>query len=249
MGLFDFLGVGGTIEQQIERQLKKIKQTYAQPEYRRGAMDALIKIGTHEAYLALCKRFAVVSNSAYWDEEEKHWLVDTFADLGSQAAPAIREFVIKDDNVNYPIRALERILTGDEMTAFLVEALQARAPDDYRRDRGKLELIDNLGKRPMTPALVDAIMPYLHDHSDDVICKSIEVFEDWQARSVKEQFFALTYDDTMSARVQRRAAEAIDKLRLEAERDLEKLPEAVAEDYQVEGRSLIRRRAEQGSEA
>jgi len=249
MGLFGFLGIGGTVEEQIERQLKKIKQTYAQPEYRRGAMDALINLGTHEAFFALCKRFTVVANSAHWDEEEKHWLVDTLAGLGPPAVPAVREFVLKDDNVNYPLRALEKVLGSDDMTAFLVEALKVRAPDDYRRDKGKLELIDNLGKRTLTPALVEAIVPYLHDHSDDVICKAVEVFEDGKEGAVKDQLFALAYDDTMSARVQRRAAEAIDKLRLEADRDLDKLPDAVAEDFQIEGRTLTRRRPEQGSTA
>jgi len=236
------LGIGGTPEKKIERHLKKIKQGYAQPDYRRASMDALLEMDTPESYFALCKRFAANANSAYWDEEEKKWLVDTFADLGDKAVGPLKKFVLENDNVNYPLRALERLLSEDEMTGFLVEALTSRPPDDYRSSRGKLELIDHLGQRPFTPQLVEVILPYLRDHSDDVICKTIEVFEDREQRDRGPDLFGTVYDDTMSARVQRRAAEAIEKLGIQSEAELESLPDAVQEDYVIDGRTLRRNR-------
>ncbi len=248
MGLLDMLGIGGTPERQIERHLKKLKQVYAQSDYRRGAAEALLSMGTPEAYFALCKRFSVVCNSAYWDEEEKHWLVDTFVEIGAPGVDALKRFVNEVDHVNFPIRALERLLNAADMTAFLIDTLQSRSTEDYRRDRGKLEIIDHIGQRDPDAELLDAILPYLHDHSDDVICKTIEVLEDWQHQDVGPPFFELMYKDTMSARVQRRAAQAIVTLGFESAEDLAELPEAVAEDYLVEGRALRSNRPD-GSEA
>jgi hypothetical protein len=247
MGLLGFFGIGGTPEEQIERHLKKVKQVYAQPEYRRDAMDALLKLATPEAHYALCKRFGVVCNSAYWDEEEKKWLVDTFVELGQTAVPPLQKYVRDDEHVNYPIRALARILSAEALTAFLLEALAARAPEDHRSSQGKMEIIDHLGHRAATDALVQAIVPYLHDHSDDVIYKTIEVLEDWKRSDVASALFALVYDDTMSARVQRRAAQAVVSLGLQHGEDLPALPEAVAEDFTIEGRTLARRQPAQSA--
>lgn len=247
MGLFEFMGIGGTPEKQIERHLKKVKQGYAQPEYRRGAMEALLKMGTPEAYFALCKRFAVVSNSAYWDEEEKRWLVETFIEQGTPAVEPLKRFVHEVDNVNYPVRALKGLLEAEELTTFLLEALRARAPDDYRRDKGKLELIDHIGRRDANQELVDAILPYLADHSDDVICKTIEVLEDWQLPQASPDLYAVMLNETLSARVQRRAAQAIALLSLESEEDIAGLPEAVAEDYKIDGRTLRSSRPAKGA--
>ncbi|MFH1807193.1 MAG: hypothetical protein ABIJ09_00510 [Pseudomonadota bacterium] len=242
MGLLGFLGIGGTPEEQIERHLKKVKQVYAQPEYRRDAMDGLLKMATPESLGALCKRFGVVCNSAYWDEEEKKWLVDTFVELGQTAVPSLQKYVRDEEHVNYPIRALARILSDEDLTAFLLEALQGRKPEDHRSSRGKMEIIDHLGHRPATDALVQIILPYLRDHSDDVIHKSIEVLQDWRRHDVAGPLFALVYDEGMSARIQRRAAEAVVSLDLSSDEDLPSLPDAVAEDYSIEGRTLVRNR-------
>lgn len=243
MGLLSIIGIGGTPEEKIERHLKKVKQAYAQPDYRRAAMEGLLSMGTPDAYFALCRRFGVIANNSYWDEEEKRWLVETFIALGEPAIEPLKKFVIEADAVNYPIRALQGLLLKEQMTSFLIEALQSRDPDDYRRAQGKMELIDHIGQLEAETHLVDAIKPYLKDHSDDVIYKTIEVLEDWKIDNLAELIFALVYDETMSARVQRRAAQQIVNLQLKAEQELQPLPDAVAEDFRIEGHSLESKRS------
>lgn len=243
MGLLSKIGIGGTPEEKIERHLKKVKQAYAQPDYRRAAMEALLSMGTPDAYFALCRRFGVIANNSYWDEEEKRWLVDTFIALGEPAIAPLKRFVKEVDAVNYPIRALQGLLPKEQMTEFLLEALQARSPDDYRSAQGKMEIIDHIGQLEQAPHLVEAIKPYLRDHSDDVIYKTIEVLEDWKVDDLAELIFALVYDETMSARVQRRAAQQVVSLNLQSEENLEQLPDAVAEDFRIEGHSLASKRA------
>lgn len=237
------LGIGGTPEEKIERHLKKLKQAYAQPDYRRAAAEALLGMATPEAYFALCKRFGVVTNNSYWDEEEKRWLVETLVELGTPAIEPLKRYVLEAEAVNYPIRALQGLLTPAQMTDFFLEAIKVRKPEDYRRSQGKMELIDHLGQLDAEDRLVEAIVPYLRDHSDDVIYKTLEVLEDWKVQNLSDLIFSLIYDETMSARVQRRAAQQAVNLGLSAADDLQPLPEAVAEDFRVAGRSLESKRA------
>ena len=66
--------------------------------------------------------------------------------------------------------------------------------------------------------------------------------QDGEQRERGPDLFRTVYDETMSARVQRRAAEAIEKLGIQSETELEALPDAVQEDYVIDGRTLRRNR-------
>ena len=60
-------------EKAIGKQVAKAKEPYAQPEYRRMAMEKLLEWDTQESLRGVLERFAVVVQSPHWDEDEKRW--------------------------------------------------------------------------------------------------------------------------------------------------------------------------------
>ena len=113
MGLFDIFRAGPSKEA-ILGQVRKAKEIYAQPEYRRMAMENLLKWGTAESLSGLLERFSVVVQFPHWDEEEKRWLVEELIKIGEQALPLLREFILKRNEVNHALLAFRKIVANDE---------------------------------------------------------------------------------------------------------------------------------------
>ena len=65
MGLLDFIKPKSA----LEKAAAQVREPYAQPEYRRGAMDKLFEIGTDEAYRALLKRFTISAHGQIADAD------------------------------------------------------------------------------------------------------------------------------------------------------------------------------------
>lgn len=231
MGLFDLFR--GDEKKRAESLGKKLKEPYAQPEVRQEAMEDLFKLGTHEAYKNVLKRFTFVAQSLHWDGEEKKWLVEELGKTPS-AVGAVKEFILSDDNVNFAIRALEKMVGEEDARRTILDALKARSPEDYRRTQAKMELIDHLGSRPGSDELWSAVAPYLEDHSDDVRMKVLEVIEGWKHTAAAQPVAKLLSDDTLSARVHRQAALLLCNLGVKLS-PAPTLPPAAAEDFHVDG--------------
>lgn len=205
MGILDFIKP----KSPLEKAAKQVREVYAQPDYRRGAMEKLIELGTEEAYDALLKRFTVTANGQIADEQEKKDLVEELARLGDDAVPAIERYLRNESKaLAFPIRALVRIRERDDAKATLLDILQSYEPMDHRTTLAKVALIDALG------GLVDAegasaFLPYLDDHHDDVQAIAIEVVERLKPEGVGEALAAVCGSDVHSSRVRRLAAKAL----------------------------------------
>jgi hypothetical protein len=204
-------------------------------------MEDLFRMGTPEAYRAVLERFTYLCQSLHWDDQEKRWLVDKLAETGEPCVAPLKAFILEDDAVNFAVRALERLVTEQEVQETLLAALKARAPDDYRKAQAKIELIDHLGSRPPSPLLWEAIRPYLDDHSDDVRNKVLEVVEGWKHAGAAGEVAALLQDDTLSARIHRQAARCLCTLEVKLN-PAPVLPPAALEDYQVDGDGQVVKR-------
>lgn len=113
MGLLDIFSSKPS-KDAILSQVQKAKEIYAQPEYRRMAMEKLLKWGDDESLAGLLERFCVVVQSPHWDEDEKRWLVEEFTRLGESVLPILREFVLKKNEVNYALQAYRAIVKDDK---------------------------------------------------------------------------------------------------------------------------------------
>lgn len=243
MGLLDFFSDKPN-QKNIDKLVLRVKERYAQPEYRREAMDKLLAWGTPEAFAGVLQRFTVVAQSPHWDEEEKRWLVDELAARADPARSALRIFLARHDSIAFAAKALARLTkTKDELLDELHDALRARPPEDHRTTQGKAELIAALAD--MGDARVVAwVLPYVEDHADDVQVATIDCLE--QHLSAQSPVCAdaeaalkkVVADDGRSARVLRHAAAMMSRKKIGVDPSRALAP-AVAEDYAVKDGLLV----------
>jgi hypothetical protein len=242
MGFLDGLFGGDKPNQKnIDKLVVRVKERYAQPEYRREAMTKLLEWNTPESIYAVLSRFTVVAQSPHWDEEEKRWLVDELADKGAPAREALKKFLGKENHVAFAARALSKMGTKDEYISDLMAALKARAPDDYRSTQGKTELVASLAETEDARVL-EALLPYVDDHGDDVQCAVVDALGRlWpklgDTGAVTTKLQAVITDDARSARVLRHTAAAMQRLALPIDATKPLAP-AVAEDFLVKDGKL-----------
>jgi hypothetical protein len=238
--VFGLFGGSKPTEKNISKQALKVKERYAQPEYRRAAMDQLLSWGTPDALDAVLSRFTVVVQSPHWDEEEKRWLVEELAERGAPAREALARFLKKQNNVAFAAKALRNLCDKDSYKAMLQEALLAREPEDYRSAQAKQDLIQALAEVLEPGEGADCIKPYIDDHADDVQCAAIEAVEKVKLEDVYPRLAEVVTEDMHSARVQRAAAATISRLSIPID-PAKPIEAAVLEDYVVKDGSLARK--------
>lgn len=238
MALFGLLGGDKPTPKNIQKQVSRVKERYAQPEYRRTAMERLLAWGTPEAMDGLLGRFSVVVQSPHWDEEEKRWLVEELVERGEVAKDALVRFLAKENHIAFAAQALRQLTTKEEYVAVLTKALHARSPEDYRTAQGKQELIAGLAE-VSGPEQADAIAPYLDDHADDVQCATIDAVEKLHAEGAYGRLREMITEEEHSARVLRHAAAAMSRLGVAID-PAKPLQPAITEDYVVKEGKLAR---------
>jgi hypothetical protein len=240
MALFGLFGSDKISEKGIEKQVTKLKERYAQPDYRRMAMEKLMEWGTPEALDGVLKRFTITVQSPHWDEQEKAWLMDELTSLGEPAKEALLRFLDAHQQVIFPLRVLARMVEREEMVSIIIAALQKRAPEDYRAAEGKQELVAALmdyddGRIP------EVVLPYLDDHADDVQCIAIDLIKAKKAEAAFGRLRDMITEDEHSARVLRHAAGAAADLSIDIDPEKPLVP-AVAEDFVVKDGKLASNR-------
>lgn len=246
MGLLDSLfGGDKPTQKNIDKLVLRVKERYAQPEYRREAMERLLSWGTPESLAGVLTRFTIVAQSPHWDEEEKRWLVDEMAGLGDKGQAALRAFLAKENHIAFAARALERLDDKDQFVLDLCAALKARPPEDYRSTHGKAELIACLMETGDARA-AEALLPYIDDHGDDVQCAAVDALEKLWAtlgggvrEGAEKRLQAVVVDDSRSARVLRHTAAAMERLHAPID-PAKPLAPGVAEDFVVRDGKLAR---------
>lgn len=205
MGLLDRLKPKSPLQKAAEN----VREPYAQPEVRRGAMDKLFEIGTDEAYEALLRRFAINAHGQIADESEKRELVDMLANVGQPVLPALQKFVeTEKKSIAFPIRAICKIMDSEDAVAFLEGVLKGYEPEDHRSVAAKNILIASLGEM-VDGDKAELFVPYLHDHDDDVQVQAIAVLEHLAEERTREALVEVCCGEAHAARVQRRAAQAL----------------------------------------
>lgn len=238
MGLLDMLKP----KSPLEKAAKQVKEVYAQPDYRRQAMDKLFEIGTAEAYAALLQRFTINANGQIADESEKRDLVDQLASIGEPVLEPLKKFIRTEKAIAFPIRTLQKILGKDQALEFLLETLEAYEPLDHRSTQAKTTLIFSIGE------LADGehaprLAPYLGDHADDVQYQTIDALERLGNDAIAEDVAKVCCGEDHSGRVQRRAAEALVELGWNVKRWYEQMNEELRAEYILGKKGVLIKKA------
>ena len=242
MGLFDFLKPKSA----LEKASQQIREAYAQPDYRRTAMDKLFEIGTDEAYAALLQRFTYNANGQIADESEKNDLVTELADVGEPVLPALKSFIQTEQHLAYPIRSLVRIIGKADARDFLIETLQRYEPMDHRSTKSKISLLIALGEL-CEAEQATALAPYLEDHSDDVQAQAVMALEQLANPETREALCALCVGDAYAARVQRQAAGALAELGWSVKDKFSSFNDELREEFMIGKKgALIRKPVNEG---
>ena len=196
----------------LEKARKQVREAYAQPEYRREAMDKLLEIGSEEAITALLGRFTVNASGQIADEDEKRDLVEMLVDAKDKTLEPLKTFIRTQKKfLAFPIRAYVRMVDRAEARAFLRETLAQYEPLDHRSTHAKAILLTSLADLGGEET-AETIAPYVADHDDDVQYVAVESLERLGNRQLASQLTDVCTSDDHSARVKRRAADALCKL-------------------------------------
>ena len=205
----------------IQKQVAKVKERYAQPDYRRMAMEKLLEWGTPEAIDGVLERF-----------------VEEMVERGDLAKEALIRFLKNANNIAFAAKALNRLMSADEYSTALSNALSEREPEDHRSAQSKQELIACLGDCEGDHSAV--IIPHLDDHADDVQCTAVDVVENKKLSGAYSRLVEMLSEDLHSGRVLRHVAQAVQNLGISIDPS-KALESAVTEDFIVKEGKLERR--------
>jgi HEAT repeat protein len=161
--MFDFLKPRSP----IERLTKRLVETAGEDGPRIEAAEKLAEMDTPEATYALAKRFTVSSKVITQDIEEKRMVVEMLAEKGPRAVDPVIRFLKSHQQVEWPVRALIRILPNDELVPKLVGVLEDVAQNPFTSPDHRSSLIKAM-QGHVTPEIAAVLMKSLEDDDDDV---------------------------------------------------------------------------------
>ncbi|MGH9341320.1 MAG: hypothetical protein ACRD1R_17405 [Acidobacteriota bacterium] len=157
----------GSPQRQIQRARKKVKEPHGDPATRINAARRLLEMGTLESIRALLDRFTISASPSRQDEEEKAEVLSWIIELGDQAVPPLIQFLKRERQVYWPVRALKEILAAEEAAERINEVLQYHWENPPASPDPKAQLIRSSAELPSSE-LENTISLYLEDPDDDV---------------------------------------------------------------------------------
>jgi HEAT repeat protein len=198
MGFLDSL-FGGTkppSTKQVDSTVLVLQRRHGEPAFRYEAADKLLGWGTPEAVEGLLQRFTVTVALETSDDEEKAYIVDKIVEtIGSDAIPAIEKYLRREEQVNWPLRLLQRLVQPDE---FKGKVLRILASLDVHFDKNpgrKVELIHALVEFSADPEVADTVAAFLDDTDDTVRIAAAQLL----TQSGREKDFGALVDSLLAS--------------------------------------------------
>ncbi len=133
-------------ERSIERKLKKAKKKllnmYVQSPERQFAAQDLASMASPEAISILLERFEKRTPNHTIDREEKKFIYDLLLDLGADVVDDLIAHIRGDaESINWPLKALRKQISGDEIAEIIADLLENMDTDYSRNPVKKEELV------------------------------------------------------------------------------------------------------------
>ena len=196
----------------MERTIKKATSPLAQSADRVAAMEKLADTGTHDALLALCRRFSFSSHKMIEDEQEKQWVVETLAGKGEAAVAPLHDYMKEASSIAFPLRILERVSDPDRRFEVIDALLAGEEPGYTKETTRRIQLIEWIGELEDVESsqVVDRVAPYLADFDENVRIAAAEALSLKPGSGAAERLVAaLLREEEESMRFKRRVAEVL----------------------------------------
>ena len=210
MGLFDFLkkkddaAATKVSARELARLSRVVGEKLAQDYDRQEALLALGKLGSAESASALLRRFGFSMEPSITDEEEKEMALEGIAAAGEAAVEPIRTYCAKAESLIWPLKALRKIVSDDDIVDELLGVLDLFDTEYTRNPEPKIQIIAVLEDYP-GDEVREAVEPFLGDVNESVRFRAVDtVFSMDDERSVFALVAALEEEESL--RVKNRIA-------------------------------------------
>jgi hypothetical protein len=173
LGLSDLFSREGRARRGLQKTIQRASDKHAQSIDRWKALEQLRDDSSDEALVGLLRRFSFNYDKTIEDEQEKEWVFETLAGIGSKVLPALRTYMRETETLAWPLKILERISSGDTLLETL-RMLCEWNDNSYVRDPSKkIQLVHFLGEHRRAE-IAAMIVPYLEDIDEGVRFKAVE---------------------------------------------------------------------------
>ena len=247
MGLFDFLGAGGS----LKRAVAKANNKDAQSVDRWKALETLRDDGSDEAIAGLLRRFSFVYDKTIEDEQEKTWVHDTLVGLGERVLPELEKSLLSADTISWQLRVLKDV-ANHEQTWAILEKVIAKNDAEYVRDPSKkVQLITFLGEEFLDPRAARALVQYLEDMDETVRFNTVEaLLHQKDEEAAREPLLKLLVNEKEeSRRIKIRILDGFAEVGWNThgyKGTVEKLCEEIGRGHSIDGKGRIRKPAPKG---
>lgn len=169
-------GLFGNKEKALQKTIERATNKLAQQPDRWAALEKLKEEGTEAALVGLCRRWAITSNKATEDEQEKHWVVDALVANGSASLPAVVKYMKNADGLSFPLRVVERLADHEKILAIVDDLFKSEPPGYVRMPDRRIDLIRWFSewKGATDAEVVPRLTPYVTDFDENVRFATIE---------------------------------------------------------------------------
>ncbi len=212
MGFFDRFKKSGedktkSGKSDLSRFEKLVSTKLSQELDRQDALHQLSRIGTPEAISILLKRFNWHLDPSITDQDEKELALEGIVASGETALEPIREYCRRAESLTWAIKALERILTAEQLPEELLTLLDQFDTEYVRNPEPKVQLLSHLAAFPSDDVRT-AAEPFLEDASEPVrFAAASTVFAMNNPESTASLIAALESEESL--RVKNRIAQGI----------------------------------------
>ncbi len=232
-------------EKQIIHHRKHIKTRFGQGEDRFKAIDFFCELGGKQGALGLLERFMVNVEPSIRDEEEKERVFKILLDYGPDVVAAIEDYLNRRDAANvpvtWPLKVLDAVCEPKDAVSVIIRTLEKMGTSYMREPERKQALVRQLAEYD-DERVVDALIPFLHDHRDEVQIEALGALVHMQSEKAREPILQMLVDEDTPIRVKASAAEAFKTLGWTVKGYRKKVEEALPEGLSVDRSGRIKGR-------
>ena len=186
-------------EKQIERARKKVREPHGDPATRMSAAHRLREMGTPEALLALLDRFMINVSPSDQDEQEKEEVLAWIVQMGERAVPSLIQFLKRERQVYWAMRALRETVTEEEFAEKMSEILRDHWNSPPASSDPTAQLIRLL--EVQSSQLVETVRLFLGDEADEVRLAALDFLFDQLEDQAREMALECYLDSEDRPRV------------------------------------------------